>query len=375
MTSPHYVNDVINEEMLIIGTCTGNLGNQEPTLESLSAWIPLDGIFTTSSSSNASGVGNEDHDKGNNDASERIQKRYDVIAIGMQEATFGTNHNQIPVVRSDRNLLLATDTSRLVLKGILASHLPSYKEIVEYQRGQMRLFVFVKNELYEREAVSDLSVSAENTGIGRVLNNKGGIVATFMLFQTRISFLSAHLQAHEGQGNYRRRCSSIKEILGGTKVQFEKKSRKHLKLYDASVTSHYMFVMGDLNFRTDFDKGNELVTNIDVDEVGVEDDEEDDDVDGDDEIEAITTGEEDATSNGEPVSGKVVVPARNFDAAMKLVDQKNWKALMAADELNYALQKHHALVGFKTPPCDFNPTFKVERNTGDFVYKNQRTPR
>jgi hypothetical protein len=165
------------------------------------------------------------------------------------------------------------------------------------------------------------SVKAENTGIGHVLANKGGIVCTFTIGKTRITFLTAHLAAHEGDSYYQARNSNIAEILKGCKL-----GPKHLKGLDTTLMSHHMFVMGDLNYRTRIPGSKDMETEKQVSHV------------------------------------------------MGMVEEKKFEELYSFDELSAGIQKKELLVNFNTLPCHFNPTFKVLREEG-FKYKNQRVPR
>lgn len=282
--------------------CTANMGNAEPTFYSLKEWIPSDGSIN-----NVMYAQSEVDNMEGKPASADSTSNYDVIAIGMQEATWGNGDSKI-------------------LSQMLTQLLPSYYEVHNFQRGQMRLYVFVKLEL--KRLVYGVDINAQNTGIGGILWNKGGIIATMTLFKTKFSFLTAHLEAHEGQNHYSRRNSSLKEILNGAKVG---NGRSHK--YDASVSSHYMFVMGDLNYRTVLH------------------------------VEGKRDHEDKQKAHEEHVK-----------MTKELVEARNWDKLYECDELSKALAKKECLVGFKTPPCNFNPTFKMERTEG-FVYKDQRTPR
>ncbi|GMH99615.1 hypothetical protein TrVE_jg1807 [Triparma verrucosa] len=143
----------------------------------------------------------------------------------------------------DSSFSSANDTK--VLHARISKRLPSFTPVVRYQRGEMRLHIYIRNSLCP--AVSDVEVAAENTGLAHLLANKGGIVARITLGETSLSFLSCHLQAHEGKEHYHRRCADLKEILRGTKCGGHKR-------YDVSILSHHMFVLGDLNFRVDLPK-------------------------------------------------------------------------------------------------------------------------
>ena len=203
-----------------------------------------------------------------------------------------------------------------------------YAFLVEQQRGQMRLFVLVRRLLQRR--FSDVKVVCENTGIGHVLANKGGIVA-YLTYRhdrpqqetattTRLCFASAHLAAHAGEAYYAARCDNLREIFRGTTVA----GPSSLSV-DATLSSHVVFLCGDLNFRTQF-----------PDDDNMEQDE-------------------------------------RVQKAMDLIQAEDWETLYSYDELQQGLQRGDLLTGFQTSPCLFSPTFKVEREAG-FVYKAQRTP-
>eukprot|EP00588_Corethron_pennatum_P011900 CAMPEP_0194271558 /NCGR_PEP_ID=MMETSP0169-20130528/5289_1 /TAXON_ID=218684 /ORGANISM="Corethron pennatum, Strain L29A3" /LENGTH=558 /DNA_ID=CAMNT_0039013923 /DNA_START=593 /DNA_END=2266 /DNA_ORIENTATION=+ len=130
------------------------------------------------------------------------------------------------------------------LYNLITSHCPSYAVVVFYLRGEMKLIVLVHEDMLS--CVSDIDVQAQNTGIGGIVANKGGIVACMNVKSTKLAFLSAHLAAHEGGNYYRTRCQSITDIFNGARVG----NTSHL--FDASQISHHCFVLGDLNFRSDF---------------------------------------------------------------------------------------------------------------------------
>jgi hypothetical protein len=203
-----------------------------------------------------------------------------------------------------------------VLHDLLQEQLPSYSQAVSYQRGEMRLIV-----LYQQHSIDldVLSVKAQNTGRAG-LANKGGIVAELSVNQTtRLAFLTAHLEAHEGQSKYATRCSTIADIFKGTERSVSSSLR-----CDASISSHFMFVTGDLNFRT-------------------------------------------RLPDIEPGSSEHV------EVTHQLAYANDYETLNQYDELALALKQKDALVGFQTPICNFPPTFKVLRQEG-YKYKDNRSP-
>jgi hypothetical protein len=202
-----------------------------------------------------------------------------------------------------------------VLHDLLQEQLPSYSQAVSYQRGEMRLIV-----LYQQDSIDldVLSVKAQNTGRAG-LANKGGIVSEVAINQTtRLAFLTTHLEAHEGQAKYATRCSTIADIFKGTES-----SASSLRC-DASISSHFMFVTGDLNFRTrlpDFKPGS----------------------------------------------------PEHVEVTHQLAYANDYATLGKYDELSHALKNKDCLVGFQTPVCNFPPTFKVLRQDG-YKYMDNRSP-
>jgi len=324
-----------NHELKIL-VCSANVGNAEPTLTSLATWIPPKGSaeavspLTDDARAQLAGV------------------KFDLIVIGMQEATWKKGSKRLGSEDGDLDdddeeeameryaaakngdadpapppmslpkrktsfMLEAPEAyDSTLLKNMIQTTLgDGYTQLDQKQRGQMRLQIWVRNALADK--FTDLSIRCENTGIGGVMANKGGIVGTLTYEKTRITFLTAHLAAHEGPSYYAARCDNITEILRGAKT---------LDRHDVAITSHHMFVLGDLNFRTKFEGGEK---------------------------------------------------EENLQRALELIEKKDWKKLYEYDELQNGIKNGDLLIDFETLPCTFSPTFKVKREPG-FVYKNQRTP-
>ena len=202
-----------------------------------------------------------------------------------------------------------------VLHNLLEARLPSYERILSFQRGEMRLMIYASDRHHK---IKLMSVRAQNTGKAG-LANKGGIVGEVQVDDTTtLAFMSCHLEAHEGVDKFSTRCSTLGTIFRGTK-----KYAIPAIYPDASLSSHFSFVLGDLNFRT--------------------------------------------RHNG------CIKVEEQLPGVLKLIADKNWKELNKADELRMALDNQSCLCGFKTPYCNFPPTFKLERREGYF-HKDQRTP-
>jgi len=377
---PNGLNKSSNIKVLV---CTGNIGNEEPNDESINEWIPRDGSTKlvlqnqkypinanngkTNPTESLLDNGREHDTNGVSD-----DEQFDIIAIGMQEATFdlreaskskmsatfqkvthvveqatrNENYNKVkrsPSKKSKRFLGKDEQLSSIherrstlpeekdesskefdygrgrddtrFLHQTLGYHLPSYTRGVSFQRGQMRLMIFY---IEDNISLDVISVKAQNTGRAG-LANKGGIVAECNVNEgTRISFLTAHLEAHEGLTKYNTRCSTIGDIFRGTS------SLVADHYCDLSLTSHFMFAMGDLNFRTrlpDFEMGSE----------------------------------------------------EHLADSHRLAKERDWDTLNKYDELSLALREKKCLARFSTPRCDFPPTFKVERKDG-YRYISKRSP-
>ena len=64
---------------------------------------------------------------------------------------------------------------------------------------------------------------------------------------------------------------------------------------------------------------------------------------------------------------------QHIQACHDLAAKKDWAALNQHDELSKALREKECLVGFRTPYCNFDPTFKVSRQNG-YEYNVKRSP-
>jgi len=317
---------------------TANLGNSLPDEESLSCFLPYHGkakeILGASAKSSGVVEGVSKKDWNGVDAGGRLE----IFALGFQEATDRPNAvNSLGLtslftgvsVSKGANPLLkvgqvlgkaAKDTGELLdsggtnkLKGMLRARLgDEYKLLSEFQRGEMVLYLFVRKDLAAKCEV--LASGAENTGLGGIGANKGGIAVRMRVGTTVLAFVSMHLAAHEGRSNYEARNANVEEILLGTK--------------DQTLLANHSFVLGDLNYRCNLPNSSRGQANTK------------------DEMKFIS---------------------------QKMVQLADWKAFNDLDELTTALADRKVLVGFQTPRPKFPPTFKLERKTGCH-YNFQRVP-
>lgn len=356
ISSVAYLHD--DEDSLNILVCTGNLGNAEPTLDSMKSWIPEHGSCSSVSTLNGQDIDSD---------------QFDMIVIGMQEATWvrqSKNRRETRLRESSAAAVSAAASpladpngksftrrgslfSTFKRRGSLSSsHLAleedrfkqdaymaavegadtvalrrmirlilgdNYTRVAEEQRGQMRQSIWALKDV--EPGIRNVKVTGVNTGVGNLLANKGAIVTSMVFHDTRLTFLSAHLAAHEGEKFYQARCTSMSDILRQAKT-CELNTKHNI---DLAISTHHMFVLGDLNFRVAFDD------------------------------------EDNATHES------------NFQRAKSLIEAKDWGALYSFDELHEGIEKGDLLANFATLPCDFSPTFKVNRMEG-FDYQDQRVP-
>ncbi|KAL7532231.1 hypothetical protein ACHAXR_004507 [Thalassiosira sp. AJA248-18] len=321
----------------------------------------------------AVGNGAADSEKGGKKGKNKLFRKVVKAHLVVRGLTAGGSETyKAPTLRNRRgeskakenNHSVSYDTRKFL--ELIQKRCPSYAMVTTKLRGEMRLIVLALKGL-DKE-ISDVYTAGENTGIGSVLANKGGIIATFDLRGTRLSFMTCHLEAHEGNAHYMNRNKNLAEIFAGAKTD------PNYNLHDATIISHHMFVCGDLNYRIKFAETGSAkkkkssgknalkmsgvivkkhftstqLLNSNFDE----------------------TPNEEKVSPPQPVNEKI---APHFTTAKALVDGEDWKALNDGDELAMALKKKECLAGFNTLPCNFPPTFKVARGEG-YQYTEKRTP-
>ena len=261
--------------------------SQQPLFNSLPPSRETSTTETTALGANTNNCHDESFEQLNTDG---IIEHFDIIVLGFQEATFDVDANDPTILAvdpkfrkavgkqqqttnhagptggDDSNFISTTATTEAAKKAIrkldsvgnwlesndtkllgsmLHQRCPHYNFMVRFQRGEMRLEILTHKDLN----VELLSLAAQNTGMGvnGIMNapNKGGIFAELLVEKsTRISFCTAHLQAHEGKDRYDDRCRMTAAILEGTAPEGPVN-------IDLAVRSHFVFFLGDLNFRTE----------------------------------------------------------------------------------------------------------------------------
>eukprot|EP00505_MAST-04D_sp_SCG-Rhode-Island_P001792 Stramenopile-MAST_4_protein_1792 len=196
-----------------------------------------------------------------------------------------------------------------------------FEQVRMFSLGEMRLMVLAHARV--ANDIKNVKQAAAACGIGHVMANKGGIVISMDYKQHSLCFATAHLNAH--LKNLDRRNSDIREIaeearIGNKKLNF-------------ATQFDYLFWMGDLNYRVDL---------------------------------WTSAGKAKPKEKGE-------THEKHWSEVKALVDAKNWKSLMAGDQLQRSMKASEVLVGFQEPEYKFLPTFKVLRQNST-VFKKQRSP-
>lgn len=279
----------------------GDPSNEEPSSKAAQQTSTIDGIPLDADAPKSNSIPPSDGLTSSFNASDR-SRRYDSAFTSSDRASIETEQRK---GQSDTKILHA----------MLNEHLPSYQHAVSYQRGQMRLLMFYNQDEISMEVIS---IKAQNTGKGG-LANKGGIVSEVLVDgTTRLAFITAHLEAHEGTSKYETRCSSVADIFRGTTSSITECR------CDSALASHFTFAMGDLNFRT-------------------------------------RLPDHQAGSDAHILSTHAITK------------KEDWDRLYTHDELSHAIRNNHCFSGFSTPVCSFPPTFKLMRQKG-YVYNEKRSP-
>lgn len=258
--------------------------------------------------------------------------QYDVIAVGVQECDYKAKYPHKAEEPPHEAKVFATGATRKLHDwfGQLVAHLGRGWVIALCQElGQMRLVVFARNKVAKH--LRNLECATEATGVGHLINNKGGIVIRFDIFGSSIAFVSAHLAAHEGGKHLERRNGDCCEILSGARVGPAGSQ------YDVLSQTDHVFWMGDLNYR----------------------------------LNLSTAGLAPPLPKG---ASKEELAKAQYGIVMERILAGNLEELWPADELHLEVAAGRVLTGFTEGVYDFPPTFKVVRHETANVWQDIRTP-
>jgi len=169
------------------------------------------------------------------------------------------------------------------------------------------LFVFVRKEL--ESAVSNVNSSEVYLGVAGIAGNKGAIGLRMTLFDTHLVFVNCHLAAHKGE--VERRNSEYRALV--RRLSALASSRKDDLLVFAA---HYMFWLGDLNYRIDLDR----------------------------------------------------------EECLKLINEQKWEQLAEYDQLRNEQIKERTFYRFREGALNFPPTYKMLPSGFEYTDERNRTP-
>ncbi|XP_065644502.1 phosphatidylinositol 3,4,5-trisphosphate 5-phosphatase 2A-like isoform X1 [Hydra vulgaris] len=154
------------------------------------------------------------------------------------------------------------------------------------------IVIVVKSELIN--LVSKVKHSSVKTGIANALGNKGAVGVSFYVDQTSFCFVNCHLTS--GNEHVLRRNQNYHSILRGLNLGQK-------DCFDLSLSFHYLFWFGDLNYRIDLD----------------------------------------------------------VDTTIKCITTKSWSKLESADQLLAEIKKGNAFVHCSEEDLTFSPTYRYAR--------------
>ncbi|XP_065644499.1 phosphatidylinositol 3,4,5-trisphosphate 5-phosphatase 2A isoform X4 [Hydra vulgaris] len=156
------------------------------------------------------------------------------------------------------------------------------------------IVIVVKSELMN--LVSKVKYSSVKTGIANALGNKGAVGVSFYVGQTSFCFVNCHLTS--GNEHVLRRNQNYHSILRGLNLGQK-------DCFDLSLSFHYLFWFGDLNYRIDLD----------------------------------------------------------VDTIINSITAKNWSKLVSADQLLTEIKKGNAFVHCSEEELTFSPTYRYVRGS------------
>ncbi|KAL0245945.1 hypothetical protein GEMRC1_007161 [Eukaryota sp. GEM-RC1] len=222
---------------------------------------------------------------------------YHIYAVGVQEAGY-----------SARQGFSSCEDDWF---GCLSAYLgDKYQIIAQKSMLEIRLVVFIHKQFFVK--VSNVEIDTEATGIARVYGNKGAVAIKFDISATSFCFINSHLAAH--QEKVEDRNTDFKEIVDQIKLGD--------KDTDCLNQFHYVFWMGDLNYRINLDR---------------------------------------------PTA--VELSERAFNGDMNAI-----KELLLKDQLLDQREALSAFVGFNEAKITFAPTYRMNRNGPGYSTEKNRVP-
>ena len=306
------------------------LDKMQFTLEKSELCLPLAfAVFTTDREDNAGAVGAADFDmsvfKGLNKAS---KKTYELtLADGARQGqtlSVQIRWEPVGVIEEQKERDAAMEDSAHFFQTVKKAAGSHFYEVGRQVLWQIQMIVLARYDI--KRDISGVEIATQKTGLaGGLIANKGGVVFKLAYRGHELCFINTHLAAHEGLEHRLDRNRMAMEVQAGARVGN--------KLLDPSSQFHHTFWAGDLNYRVEFRDW------------------------------VLPDGSVD----------KSVPHALKMKQAKQLIQLKRWDVLQAADELRREMLAGRVFHGFQDSPCEFPPTFKVERGY-ELQYNSKRVP-
>ncbi|XP_042513980.1 type I inositol polyphosphate 5-phosphatase 10-like [Macadamia integrifolia] len=211
------------------------------------------------------------------------------------------------------------DGSNSFLMTEITTNQMNYSLIASKQMVGIFVTVWARKELVPH--IGHLRLSCVGRGILGYLGNKGCISVSMSLHQTSFCFVCSHLASGEKEGDELRRNSDVIEILKST--QFRKICKApHRRIPERILEHDRVIWLGDLNYRI----------------------------------------------------------ALSYSETRKLLENNDWDALLAKDQLKIEREAGRVFEGWKEGKIYFPPTYKYSNNSDSYAgesvtsKKKRRTP-
>mmetsp|Transcript_48677 Transcript_48677/g.126326 ORF Transcript_48677/g.126326 Transcript_48677/m.126326 type:complete len:616 (-) Transcript_48677:315-2162(-) len=182
-----------------------------------------------------------------------------------------------------------------------------YRTLCSLKHWDRTLTILVRKSNWCR--IADVEYGQENTGIAHIIGNKGAVLAKLNFYDTTICFVNSHLAAQKSdEANPGARNANVAEV-----VQNVKMGSKHI---DVLNQFHYLFWMGDLNYRVDLPQ----------------------------------------------------------DQCIQMIERGDLSEVLSYDQLHSEMKAGRVFRGFKEAEIEFAPTYRKEKGSPAYSREKNRTP-
>ena len=326
------------DDIIKVRCLTWNVGNTKPNFDELSHTLNLEELADF----DVVVVGTQENSYGGQTLKDgHTSSKLDVLSLKsrasahqMAEVPGTIGENVDPGTEEDEGKMVELRQATTInneWEAEICKHMGDDWSILERVAfGEMKLFVLLhtgqdsSSVWASRNVAVGVEKATSATGIGGILNNKGGIVISFHIRNTYLSFVTAHLNAH--MEHEAKRNSDHREI------RRETQQIGNNELDVCTDVDHCVWI-GDLNYRVDLNRSEKSSA-------------------------AATKKHKD----------------KNWATVKQMIDQEEYSQILEHDQLNNSKKEGLAWNKFKEGDINFKPTFKVKKKMTTTDYKDQRVP-